>query len=384
MVRILSVLAAVILAGSIVWGLSFAGKKTEGPIETVLVKASDAIQTVENTVIVEQRTEKRSDKLAWLKPYKSNKNLLLNPKKILFGAFDNEAVESFQSIIDLEDTLHTTFPLMQIYAAWGSKDDEVFPKLKVKAIEELGSVPVITWEPWLSDFDGEKYPALRPAKERDKNGMADVANGLYDDYIKTWATAAAENKHLIFLRIGHEMNDPYRYPWGPQNNAPQDFVNAWRHIHDLFKAAGAKNIIWVWSPHPAYGLFDIYYPGNDYVDYVGVGILNYGTVATWSQWWSFDDIFGKHYTELSAFKKPIMITEFGSLSVGGKRNQWYNNALAQLPQKYPLVKSILFFHFSHDNTTTQQTLDWYVIDDKPTAAAIKNSISNWPDSLKGK
>jgi hypothetical protein len=382
--RILAVLVALSIAGGIVWALSFAGKKTEGPIETALVKASDAIEAVENTVIVEQRTEKRSDKLAWLNVYKTNKNALRHPKEILLGAFDNNAVESFESIINLEDTLHTTFPLIQVYSAWGSKEDEVFPKMKVKAIKELGSIPVITWEPWLSDFDGNKYPALRPAAERDKNGLVDVATGLYDDYIKSWAASAAATKQLIFLRVGHEMNDPYRYPWGPQNNSPQDFVNAWRHIHDIFKSAGANNIIWVWCPHPAYGWYNAYYPGDAYVDYVGVGILNYGTVATWSQWWGFKDIFGNHYDSLAVFKKPIMITEFASLAVGGKRSQWYDDALMQLPQKYPLVKSVLFFHFSNDNTTTQQTLDWYVIDDKQTVGAIRKSITAWPDSLKGK
>jgi hypothetical protein len=100
-------------------------------------------------------------------------------------------------------------------------------------------------------------------------------------------------------------------------------------------------------------------------------------VANWSQWWSFADIFGKHYDELAVYKKPMMITEFGSLAVGGKREKWFSEALDQLPQKYPLVKSVLFFHFSNDKTTTQQTINWYFIHDSASVEAIKRAINSW-------
>ncbi|HSH67575.1 MAG TPA: glycosyl hydrolase, partial [Bacteroidia bacterium] len=276
-----------------------------------------------------------------------------------------------------EDTLKTTFPLIHIYSAWGSEPDEQFPELQVKTILEMGSLPVITWEPWLTDFDSEKIPGLKPLDKRDINGMSDVAKGKYDSYLKIWARAAAKIDQPIFLRLGHEMNDPYRYPWGPQNNSAKEFVAGWQHVYNLFKKEGATKVIWIWSPHPAYGFFDAFYPGNKYVDYIGIGALNYGTVANWSQWWSFADIFGKHYDELAVYKKPMMITEFGSLAVGGKREKWFSEALDQLPQKYPLVKSVLFFHFSNDKTTTQQTINWYFIHDSASVKAIKRAINSW-------
>ena len=235
---------------------------------------------------------------------------------------------------------------------------------------------MITWEPWLSGFSADEYPALRAAADRDKNGMKDVAAGQYDTYITTWATAAKKAGKTVFLRLGHEMNDAYRYPWGPQNNNPKDFVAAWQHVHDIFVKEGAKNVLWVWSPHPAYDFKD-YYPGDSVVDYVGAGVLNYGVVAVWSKWWSFKDIFGNRYKQMAEYNKPIMITEFGSLAVGGNRAKWYADALDSMPQKYPLVKSVLFFHFSKDNTTTQQTLNWYIKDDKPVTGAIVKEVNKW-------
>lgn len=377
--RVLSTLIAIGVAIIIILFLSYLGKKSKGPLEDIVTKTGEAVQKVEQDIIMDQREEKRADKLGWFKPYKTDSALLRNPQKILLGAFDNENQESFESSINLEDTLGAPFPLIHIYTAWGSKPEEQFPELQVKAILEMGSLPVITWEPWLTDFDSEKIPGLRAVSKRDVGGMSDVAKGKYDAYLRIWASEAAKIDQPIFIRLGHEMNDPYRYPWGPQNNSAKDFVAAWQHVYTLFKKEGAHKVVWVWSPHPAYGYFDAFYPGSKYVDYIGIGVLNYGTVASWSKWWTFGEIFGKHYSELAIYNKPIMITEFGSLTAGGKREQWFAEALHQLPQKYPLIKSILFFHFSEDKTTTQQVINWYFINDARSVNAIKSEIKAWKE-----
>jgi hypothetical protein len=182
----------------------------------------------------------------------------------------------------------------------------------------------------------------------------------------------------ILLRFAHEMNDPYRYPWGPQNNAPEEFIAAWRHVRERFDAAGADNVLWVWSPHVAYAGFEAFYPGDDAVDWVATGALNYGTVAPWSRWWTFAEIFGDRYPALAAFGKPIMLAEFGSLAVGGDRAEWYRQALADLPTLYPAVRSILFFHVAQDATVTYQTLDWSFVDDPDVVLAVRRALATWP------
>ncbi len=380
--RILFTFGALAIAIVIILILSFLGGKSRGPLEGIFSRAGSIVTKMESNLIVGQRKDKRANNLHWFHNSRLNKDSLLKSKVILLGAFDNESKESFENIMNFEDTLKTTFPLIHIYTAWGSTEEEKFPRLQVKAIAGMGSVPVITWEPWLTDFDAEEIPNLRKPEERDKGGMADIASGLYDSYLRQWATEAKEFKNLIILRIGHEMNDPYRYPWGPHHNKASDFIAAWRHIYNVFQAVGATNIVWVWSPHPAYGWFEAFYPGNKYVDYIGIGILNYGTVAPWSQWWTFDEMFGKPYLELKKFGKPIMITEFGSLSVGGERSRWFSEALRTLPWKYPEIKSVVFFHYSYDKTTTQQPLNWYIKNDPQTAKAITRQLIIWPDSVK--
>jgi beta-mannanase len=173
------------------------------------------------------------------------------------------------------------------------------------------------------------------------------------------------------------MNDPYRYPWGPQNNKPEDFIAAWQHVVKRFRQQGANNVLWCWSPHPAYHPYAAFYPGHEYVDWIGITTLNYGTVASWSQWWSFDDIFGKCYNELSLYEKPLMLTEFGSLGIGGSKAQWFQQALDALHNKYPKVKSVVFFHNANDNTTTYKSIDWSFIYEKEVRDSIIQGLSRW-------
>ncbi len=375
--RVFYLITAVAAGSGLIYVLSIAGNGMKGPLENLMVQTTEAVHDVEQHAILEQREDKRSDKLEWFKPMIENVEKLKHPTTMLFGASDSYSKESFESIINLEDSLKTTFPLIHIYAAWGSKEDEKFPNLEVKTILELGSVPVITWEPWLSDFEETEYPGIPKSDKREKGCLGEIAKGIYDKYIKEWALEAKAIGKPVMLRVGHEMNDPYRYPWGPQNNKPEEFVAAWKHIHSVFDKVGANNVLWIWSPHLSYGYFDAFYPGDKYVDYVGVGVLNYGTSVNWSKWWTFQEIFGNYYAEISKYKKPIMITEFGSLSIGGNRAKWFDNAFLLLQTKFKAVKSILFFHYSSDNTITDKALDWQFKDDTGSLKIIRKNIKQF-------
>jgi hypothetical protein len=105
--------------------------------------------------------------------------------------------------------------------------------------------------------------------------------------------------------------------------------------------------------------------------------LNYGNVAPWSKWWSFHQIFGNHYSDLANFDKPIMLSEFGSLVVGGNRSVWYQSAFKGMKKHYPMVNAIVFFNSNNDYTTTPKSLDWSIIKDTASMHAIRNGLVNW-------
>lgn len=376
--RFAIVLTALAVGILMVASLSYVGNESSGPVEDFLSKVKSVVANLEEDYILKKRVTSRSAELLWLKPLQENAEKMKNPEKLLLGAFDNQAITTLQPIIVFEDSLDTVFPLIHIYSAWGSKREQRFPKDEVESIVMLGSIPVITWEPWLNDFTEEDIPGLPDIEERDKNGLKSISSGLYDSYLKKWAKDAKAEKVTILIRLGHEMNDPYRYPWGPQNNEPQDFIDAWKHVVELFRKEQVDNVLWVWAPHLAYGKFREFYPGDGYVDWIATGTLNYGTVAPWSQWWTFDEIFAKYYEELATYHKPIMLAEFGSLAVGGDRAKWYAEALYDFPTKYPAVKALIFFHNRKDATTTFQTLNWYIKDEPAVTKAIKEQFLKWP------
>jgi hypothetical protein len=370
-----SIIGIAILFGTFLFILLlFAGDRSKGPLEDLQSSINTQISKIERKLI--GGTEKRKNTLEWFRQYRNNVSLLNAPDTIFFGAYDDNTRTSFEQIVALEDSLEIQLPVIQIYTAWGSKRDQNFPMLQAQVIHDLGSVPMVTWEPWLNDFNPQQFPFVQKTTNINEGGLTAIAEGKFDAYIDEWALNASKFRHPLFLRFGHEMNDPYRYPWGPQNNAPEDFIKAWQHVVNRFDSLGAQNVMWIWSPHPAY-TYEYYYPGQQYVDWIGITALNYGTVAPWSQWWSFDDIISKSYNDFSKHNHPIMLTEFGSLGVGGDRAAWYYNALDSIPVKYPLVHSVVFFHASGDNTTTYKTLDWSIKNDKEVIKAIQSAVKNW-------
>ncbi len=374
-------LSAFVVIGSvaIVLGLSSVGSASEGPLTSLLQWIGGHVAHFERSAVSWARGPGRAQRLSWLAPLRTDADLLRAPQRLLLGAYEPGVGRSLEGVLAMEDALGTTLPLVQIYTAWGDEPEQRFPSRFVEAVDHIGSIPVITWEPWLTDFENRLHPHLPLRSDREEGGLADIAAGMYDFYVDDWAAAAAAHGKPVFVRFGHEMNDPYRYPWGPQNGHPDDFVLAWRHVVERFRDAGADNVLWVWAPHVAYEGYEWYYPGDEYVDWVGTGALNYGTVARWSDWWSFKEIFGDRYDTLAALGKPIMIAELGSLAVGGDRTEWYAAALRDLPERYPLVKAAILFHVPSDATVTYQALDWSFIGDSALVRAMAAEIAAWPE-----
>jgi hypothetical protein len=367
-------LIAIVIGTGLFILLLYTGNSSRGPLQDILYTVSNKVAEVEKNIM--DTREKRSQAMLWFNELRNNKVMINKTETILLGAYDDATLESYENIISLEDSLRTKLPIISIYTAWGSKKDQVFPLLRAQAIYDLGSIPMITWEPWLNDFDPAEFSWNAAAFNKNKGGLKAIAEGKYDSYIDKWAAGARKFGLPFYLRWGHEMNDPYRYPWGQQNNTPEDFIAAWQHVVNRFRAAGANNAIWIWSPHPAY-VYSEFYPGHEYVDWIGFTALNYGTVATWSQWWSFKEIVGKAYTELSTYGKPLMLSEFGSLEVGGNRSQWYSEALSSLPKDFPMVKAVVFFHAASDGTVSYKALDWSFVHDDKVIKGIREAVKKW-------
>lgn len=335
-------------------------------------RASDA----EGAALTRVRAGSRREYLEPMQELLSSTAALKQPARMLFGAYDGGFPNDTSGFVALETRLRYRFPIISFYTAWGDKPDQQFPLRMVETIDRLGSVPMITWEPWVTDFDPRVRTNLPPTAEREYASLAAIAKGEYDFYVAPWAEAAAKFGKPIFLRFAHEMNDPYRYPWGPQNgNRPDDFIGAWRRVHDIFQKKGATNVIWVWSPHISMPWFEYYYPGDHVVDWIGMGILNYGNVANWSRWWDLHQIIDKAYPTLSRFNKPMMIAELGTLGSGGEIHVWYQQAFYHLEHTYGRIRAIVFFNQPNDVTMSSYPLNWTITQDPRAVEFVARELA---------
>jgi hypothetical protein len=373
-------LVAVALAASVasIVALTTFSSASEGPFGTIFGRLGAAWGSLEHSLRERVSGGGRRRELSWFQPYATNPARLRAPDFVLLGAYDSGLPATLEGVVELENALGVTFPLIHLYTSWGDKTDQQFPVGLVTSIVDVGSIPLVTWEPWLTDFENVNHPHLPLRTARDRHGLAAIARGDYDFYVDAWAADARRFGRPVFVRFGHEMNDPYRYPWGPQNNTHEEFIAAWRHVVERFRSAGADNVIWVWSPHVAYRYWESYYPGANFVDWVATGTLNFGTVAHWSQWWTFEEILGARYEALASFGKPILLAEFGSLAVGGDRTRWYIDALERLTRQFTAVRGLVFFNARNDRTVTYQVVDWSLTGDPELSGAVRAVLQAWP------
>ena len=171
-----------------------------------------------------------------------------------------------------------------------------------------------------------------------------------------WAEGARDFGKPFFVSFCNEMNGCW-FPWsgcfyGGRDGGPEIFKKTWRHVVDRVRAKGADNIIWVFHVNAFPGENDVwnmmasYYPGPDYVDWLGISI--YGQQFRNDRAWAhFRDLIDWPVKELSAVdpKKPIMIAEFGvgEFPKSGNKADWFTEALAIIP-KNPRIRAAVIWH----------------------------------------
>ncbi len=198
------------------------------------------------------------------------------------------------------------------YADWQHNSRPLVSQLN--AIEQRGSTPEITWEPW----DASK--GLYGAQPRYR--LQNIIDGQFDGYIRTWAKTLAQWKHPVMLRFAQESDGNW-FPWSDyaNGNHPGQFVRAWRHMHDIFERAGATNVKWVWSP--AFASAETF-PGAQYVDVLATTCQNAGKKLFARGWQSFDAGCGAAVDRLHklAPSLPVQLAETSSAEAGGSKAQW--------------------------------------------------------------
>ena len=195
-----------------------------------------------------------------------------------------------------------------------------FPLTDVETIINAGRIPFVRIMP-RSNFE-EGGPDTIYTLQR-------IIDGDFDAELVQWALDAANSGIPLLAEFGTEVNGNW-FPWNGQYNGggdtngygdpevadgPERFRDAYRHIIELCNENGANNITWFFhvdaycEPDTDWNQIKNYYPGDGYIDWLGVSI--YGPQESSEDYQEFSEIMNDIYPSLiSLSDKPIAILEF--------------------------------------------------------------------------
>lgn len=272
----------------------------------------------------------------------------------IFHPSGEGGLSNLQEINAIEENQDVDFDIISFYLAWNDDSIKNFPDELMAGIYEKNAIPMITWEPW--GFGIAAGDTISELKE-DKKALKYISEGYFDGYIKNFVDILKAYDEPVYLRFAHEFDNP-QYPWSlAGNNTPEEFKAAWIHLYNILKEQGAHKIMMVWNPWKANSMAD-YYPGDGFVDWIGITLLNYGPLSGVGDYYSFEDLYLPFNEELKTFarKKPVMLAEFGSVQMGDKQEEWLIDAASSI-ESYEEIKATVIFNSAYDKNIPAN--NWY-------------------------
>lgn len=272
---------------------------------------------------------------------------------------------SMTALQTFEQHAHKHMAIISFWRTMGGQQSTLYD-LWFQNVFAHNSVPMITWLPKNSD-NGTSY------------SLTAIASGQYDSTITSWAQKLKSYGHVIFIRWAPEMNGSWN-PWGQQ---PSAYIAAWRHIHNIFVSNGATNVRWVWCPNTQWNsttAFTQYYPGDSYVDWVGLDSYNMPKNGAW-YWFSNLFSIGNSYQVLTALTtKPVIIAETSSAEAylwssppPYTKAQWITNAFGTGIPSMPRIHAVVWME---DNlTATEGCCNWSIESSYAAQSAFAQAVA---------
>lgn len=253
--------------------------------------------------------------------------------KLTWGIFEPEAPLDFKTLDKIEEVVEYDFKFLLRYQDFNID----VPMKEIENAKERNKVVV-----------------LSPQTINTKPGEIDIyeiLDGKYDEHLNKYANDIKALNTPVLLRLNNEMNGDWcqycAYYYGKDAEL---YRECWKYIYKIFEKNEVSNVLWVWNPnHKSFPNFSwnrdlMYYPGDEYVDIVGLTAYNTGNYYEGESWNSFDELYLEYYKEYERiFDKPLMITEFGSSIFGGDKVKWVEDMFKSL-EKYPGIKVAVWWN----------------------------------------
>lgn len=213
---------------------------------------------------------------------------------------------------------------------------------RARAVLASGRTPIVSWQPVVPG-------------STDPSELQRILAGADDDYIARFARTVSTLPGVVWIRFAPEMNGTWE-PWGvgANGNTAADLVAAWQHVHQVFDDADVTNVRWFWCPNvPTAGqapLSDLY-PGDAYVDVVGLDGYNFGSARPGYIWRSYAAIFDVGLQQLQQLSdRPVVLGEVATVHDHGLEGPWIRNFLRRLDASLT-IRGFIWFDVSKQINT---------------------------------
>ncbi len=243
------------------------------------------------------------------------------PGPLPFGVSDPDG----QFINDAEVTIE------HVFLPWEDVNLASLLEADVYALERKRAL-LITIEPW--------------TWTRDERNTADflwngIQQGYYDANMRAVCAVIGTLQSPVSVRWGHEMEtDDGQFIWSAWK--PENYIVAFRRMTEICRAEAPKiNVIW--SPIGLENASD-YYPGDDYVDLVGLSIFGY---EAWEKAilggpQDYAEVLTQRYDEVKQYNKPVVVAEVGYTGSQAYVDGWEAKVREARPDLPLLVGAVYF------------------------------------------
>lgn len=280
-----------------------------------------------------------------------------------FGGFENDV--SPDKIYRFERMAERKMRVATFSNNWG--EGIIFPYAKAVRLNSRGITPLIRMMP-RTDFKADKP---------DPNYSLDsILYGAHDRLLQEWARDCQTFGHRVIVDFACEANGTW-FPWSKET--PKLYVDAFRRIYTIIKAIAPKTeFVWHVNHDPVFENVKKYFPGNEFIDYVGASIYgNYYPRSKPTPYKRMAEITYGHLDILSPAPRIVSETGVTEGTTPEDKPQWISDFFDYIvkSKKYSIVS---WWHSSFRVGGQKEDTN-YRIDSTPASLEAYRAAASSPE-----
>jgi len=197
-------------------------------------------------------------------------------------------------------------------------------KNHIKQLNAQGAIITMSWHLDNPVTNGDSWDTTTVVPAILKGGTHREKYELWIKRLSVFLNSIRDKENNVIpviFRPYHEMNGSWFW-WGANHCNPAEYKQLWVETQQLLKENGVHNLLYAYSPNTLGSEedFDTYYPGDAYVDILGVDIYNHGGNEEFTQNVKYNLEILKKKAGIN--NKPYALSESGNVNFGLDANWW--------------------------------------------------------------